>query len=68
MTIKTNSKRGPAQRPATKDRQWILAKIEGLLADGDSSTLELVEEKRGFDPYNSGSFDRSKAWTRINRR
>jgi len=68
MAIKSKNKNVPVQRPRPTDRQWILARIEGLLTDGESSTLKLVDEKRGFDPYNSGSFDRSKAWTRINRR
>jgi hypothetical protein len=25
-------------------------------------------EKRGFDPYNSGSFDLNRAWSRVGRR
>jgi hypothetical protein len=25
-------------------------------------------EKRGFDPYNSGAFDRGRAWSRIGKR
>jgi hypothetical protein len=25
-------------------------------------------EKRGFDPYNSGVFDRGRAWSRIGKR
>lgn len=68
MTIKSKSKTVPVLRPRPTDRQSILARIEGLLADGESSALKLIEEKRGFDPYNSGSFDRSNAWTKINRR
>lgn len=68
MSIKSKNKNLPVQRPRMTDRQSILARIEGLLTDGESSRLKLVDEKRGFDPYNSGSFDRSKAWTRINRR
>jgi hypothetical protein len=68
MAIKSKNKNVPLHRPRPTDRQWILARIEGLLADGEASTLKLVEEKRGFDPYNSGSFDRSKGWTKINRR
>ncbi len=67
MAIKSKIKNAPPP-PVRKDRQWVMARIEGLLADGEASTLKLVDEKRGFDPYNSGSFDRSNAWTRINRR
>jgi hypothetical protein len=68
MSIKSNKKNVLVQGQRNKDRQSVLAKIEGLLADGKSSGLKLVDEKRGFDPYNSGSFDRSNAWMRINRR
>jgi hypothetical protein len=35
----------------------------------DTSKLKVVNEDRGSDPYNtSGSFDRTKNWTRIGRR
>jgi hypothetical protein len=35
----------------------------------DTSKLKVVSEDRGSDPYNtSGSFDRTKNWTRIGRR
>ena len=30
--------------------------------------LELVNAKRGFDPYNSGSFDRDRNWGRVSKR
>jgi hypothetical protein len=31
--------------------------------------LKAANEKRGFDPYNtSGSFDRTKNWTRVGKR
>jgi hypothetical protein len=30
--------------------------------------LKLVNEKHGCDPYNSGSFDREKNWTRVGKR
>jgi hypothetical protein len=30
--------------------------------------LKLVDEKHGFDPYNSGSFDRERNWTRVGKR
>jgi hypothetical protein len=35
----------------------------------DTSKLKVVNENRGADPYNtSGSFDRTKNWTRVGRR
>jgi hypothetical protein len=35
----------------------------------DTSKLKLVNENHGSDPYNtSGSFDRTKNWTRIGKR
>jgi hypothetical protein len=30
--------------------------------------LTLVNEKHGFDPYNSGSFDRENNWARVGKR
>ena len=29
------------------------------------SQVRPVSTKKGFDPYNSGTFDRNKAWTRV---
>jgi hypothetical protein len=35
----------------------------------DTSKLKVVNEDHGSDPYNtSGSFDRTKNWTRVGRR
>jgi hypothetical protein len=34
-----------------------------------SAPLKAANEQRGFDPYNtSGSFDRTKNWTRVGKR
>ncbi len=30
--------------------------------------LRIVEENAGFDPYNSGSFDRRNAWSKVGKR
>jgi hypothetical protein len=38
------------------------------LTDAASLQLKIVDEKPGFDPYNSGSFDRNRAWSRVPRR
>jgi hypothetical protein len=35
----------------------------------EDAPLKAANEKRGFDPYNtSGSFDRTKNWTRVGKR
>jgi len=35
----------------------------------DTGKLKVVNENRGADPYNtSGSFDRTKNWTRVGKR
>jgi hypothetical protein len=35
----------------------------------DTAPLEVVNEDRGVDPYNtSGSFDRNKNWARVGKR
>jgi hypothetical protein len=35
----------------------------------EAASLKVVNEKRGFDPYNtSGSFDRKNNWSRIGKR
>jgi hypothetical protein len=35
----------------------------------DAAPLKAANDKRGFDPYNtSGSFDRTKNWTRVGKR
>jgi hypothetical protein len=49
-------------------RELRRAKSEEPLAL-DTSKLKVVNEDRGSDPYNtSGSFDRTKNWTRIGKR
>jgi len=35
----------------------------------DPRQLKVIDDKQGFDPYNSsGGFDRSRAWARVGRR
>ena len=35
----------------------------------DDAPIKAANEKRGFDPYNTtGSFDRTKNWTRVGKR
>ena len=31
----------------------------------DQTTSKVKTSKKGFDPYNSGSFDKNKAWERV---
>ncbi len=48
-----------------KRTQQAAAEVFGV----DAASLKVVNEKRGFDPYNtSGSFDRKNNWSRIGRR
>jgi hypothetical protein len=48
---------------------------ESDLREGGSAKLQLAsssfkpaKEARGFDPYNSGGFDRTRSWSRIRKR
>jgi hypothetical protein len=35
----------------------------------DPRRLKVIDDKQGFDPYNSsGRFDRGRAWARVGRR
>jgi hypothetical protein len=43
-------------------------RVATALADAGFAQLSVVDEKPGFDPYNSGSFDRSHSWARTHRR
>jgi hypothetical protein len=48
-----------------KRTQEAAPKVFGV----DPATLKVVNEKHGFDPYNtSGSFDRKNNWSRIGKR
>jgi hypothetical protein len=49
----------PVQRPETKPRPAVSAKPAARAED---------TPKGGFDPYNSGSFERSNAWERVTKR
>jgi hypothetical protein len=56
--------RRAARHGATTERQ----RVESALTDAAFAQLTVVDEKPGFDPYNSGSFDRKHAWARTHRR
>ena len=48
-----------------KRTQQAAADVFGV----DAASLTVVNEKQGFDPYNtSGSFDRKNNWSRIGKR
>jgi hypothetical protein len=48
-----------------KRTQQAAAEVFGV----DAASLKVVNEKQGFDPYNtSGSFDRKNNWSRIGKR
>jgi hypothetical protein len=49
-----------------KRTQEAAAEVFGV---EDAASLKVVNEKHGFDPYNtSGSFDRKNNWSRIGKR
>jgi hypothetical protein len=43
-------------------------RVAAALADSAPVKLAIVDEKPGFDPYNSGAFDRRRGWERTSRR
>lgn len=43
------------------------ADTQEILALLDDPTLSLQEEDAAFDPYNTGTFERSNSWDRISR-
>lgn len=62
-----------AQRPAPRREAPNAAaarkRVEMALTDSQElKKLRIVDENTGFDPYNSGSFDRRNAWSKIGRR
>ncbi len=50
----------PAQRAMRHSRKSDASKVMSVLEDPQMSIA--AEEETGFDPYNSGVFDRSKIW------
>jgi hypothetical protein len=58
-----------AARPAVRNRApTARERVAAALTDGIALKLEIVDEKPGFNPYDSGTFDRKHAWARISRR
>jgi hypothetical protein len=67
MTMASESKNNDANF-SFGVRELRKAKVRDPLSL-DTSKLKLVNENHGSDPYNtSGSFDRTKNWTRIGKR
>jgi hypothetical protein len=50
----------PAERALRHSRTADASKVMSVLEDPEMSIA--AEEETGFDPYNSGVFDRSKIW------
>jgi len=50
----------PAERALRHSRKAETSKVMQALEDPELSMA--AEEESGFDPYNSGVFDRSKIW------
>lgn len=49
--------------PAAPKSAAPAKRVQGKVGGAPASTDKQV--KRGFDPYNSGSFDRNQAWERV---
>lgn len=66
----------PVERPAVKRAATAVRRSPsrshsgaGHGADGAPAlTLAKEPKRKGFDPYNSGSFERHNAWERVGRR
>ena len=57
----------PAPKPVQTQVQVQVQKSSGLALDGHS--LQPLKPERNSDPYNtSGSFDRTKNWSRVGKR
>lgn len=54
----------PPQRPATKAPAAPVKRPQQL----SIRNSETEAKRKGFDPYNSGSFERHNAWERTGRR
>lgn len=42
--------------------------VKRSLSAGNAELSILADTNHGFDPYNSGSFERNNAWERVSRR
>jgi len=49
--------------PAAPKSVTPAKRVQGKVGSAPASAGKQV--KRGFDPYNSGSFDRNQAWERV---
>jgi len=57
------------ERAATNSADAARKRVETALMDTkEMRKLRIVEENSGFDPYNSGSFDRRNAWSKVSKR
>jgi hypothetical protein len=57
------------RREATNSASDARKRIEMALLDARLlQKLQIVDEAPGFDPYNSGSFDRRNSWSRLGER
>lgn len=66
----------PVERPAVKRAETAVRRPPSRPDQGASNsadgapalTLAKEPKRKGFDPYNSGSFERHNAWERVGRR
>ena len=63
------AQRQAVRREATNAAAAARKRVEMALIDSQElRKLRVVEENTGFDPYNSGSFDRRNAWSKVGKR
>jgi hypothetical protein len=69
MTSEHKTRDDPESTFSYGVRELRQAKAASQLSVDSSAPLKAANEQRGFDPYNSsGSFDRTKNWTRVGKR
>lgn len=54
--------------PARFSAPPAVKKVTSSPAPKPASVVPPAQKKKGFDPYNSGAFERRNAWERTNRR
>jgi hypothetical protein len=69
MASDQNTGNDPESKFSFGVRELRAANAAQSLASDIAPPLKVVDENRGVDPYNtSGSFDRTRNWTRVGKR
>lgn len=54
--------------PASAQTSPPVKRVQGNVSGGTAGAAKTKPSKSGFDPYNSGAFERGQAWERVIRR